>query len=85
MDKFKDHDFWDRSVGFSLRMANKVFYGTPFDISFTLARGLSRIGEDSNLHGGRKLNPIDLPLVPKDFAPTKIKFAIGMGFTNSWQ
>ena len=85
MDKFKDHDFWDRSVGMSLRMANKVFYGTPFDISFTLARGLSRIGEDSNLHGGRKLNPIDLPLVPKDFAPTKIKFAIGMGFTNSWQ
>ncbi|WP_298767950.1 hypothetical protein [uncultured Fibrobacter sp.] len=84
-DKFTDHRFWDRSVGISLRMSNRIFYSVPFDISFTLARGLNRIGEDESLHGGRKLNPIDLPLVPEAIAPTRIKFAIGMGFVNSWQ
>ena len=84
-DKLTDHRFWDRSVGLSFRMSNRIFYGTPLDITFTLARGLSRIGEDENLHGGKKLNPIDMPLIPEDFAPTRIKFAIGMGFINSWQ
>lgn len=84
-DKLKDHDFWDRSVGFSLRMSNKLFYSIPLDISLTLARGLSRIGEAEDLTGGRKLTPIDLPLLPNSVAPTRIKFAIGMGFVNSWQ
>ena len=84
-DKLTDHRFWDRSVGITFRMSNRIFYSVPFDISLTLARGLSRIGEDSDLRGGRKLNPIDVPLIPESVAPTRIKFAIGMGFTNSWQ
>lgn len=87
MDKFKDHDFWDRSVGLSFRVANKIFYNVPLDISLTLARGLSRIGEGQDLsrEGSRKLTPIDLPLLPKSVEPTRIKFSIGMGFENSWQ
>lgn len=84
-DLLTDHRFWDRSVGLTLRMSNRIFYSTPFDISLTLARGLSRIGEDENLHGGRKLTPIDMPLIPESITPTRIKFAIGMGFINSWQ
>ena len=44
-----------------------------------------RIGEDEDLHGGKKLTPIDLPVIPESIAPTRIKFAIGMGFVNSWQ
>ena len=84
-DKLTDHRFWDRSVGLSFRMSNKIFYSIPFDISLTLARGLNRIGEDSDLHGGKKLTPIDVPLIPESIAPTRIKFAIGMGFVNSWQ
>lgn len=84
-DKFTDHRFWDRSVGFSLRMSNKLFYSVPLDISITLARGLSRIGENRDLSGGHKLNPIDLPLIPESIAPTRINFTIGMGFTNTWQ
>ena len=84
-DKITDHRFWDRSVGLSFRMSNRIFYGTPFDISLTLARGLSRIGENENLEGGKKLSPIDVPLIPESIAPTRIKFSIGMGFTNSWQ
>lgn len=84
-DKLTDHRFWDRSVGLSFRMSNRIFYGTPLDITFTLARGLNRISEDEDLHGGRKLNPIDLPLIPESVAPTRIKFAVGMGIINSWQ
>ena len=84
-DKLTDHRFWDRSVGLSFRMSNRIFYGTPLDITFTLARGLNRIGEDEDLHGGRNLNPIDLPLIPESVAPTRIKFAVGMGFISSWQ
>ena len=85
MDKFTDHRFWDRSVGLTFRMSNRIFYSVPFDISLTLARGLSRIGEDENLRGGEKLTPIDLPVIPESIAPTRIKFSIGMGFINSWQ
>lgn len=85
MDKFKNHDFWDRDVGLSFRMSNKIFYSIPMDISLTFARGLSRIGENEDLSGGWKLTPIDLPLLPKDICPTRIKFALGMGFINSWQ
>ncbi|SHL19694.1 WD40-like Beta Propeller Repeat [Fibrobacter sp. UWT2] len=84
-DKLTDHNFWDRSVGLSFRMSNRIFYGTPFDISLTFARGLNRIGEDENLEGGRKLTPIDVPGIPESIAPTRIKFSIGMGFQNSWQ
>ena len=84
-DKFTDHRFWDRSVGLTFRMSNRIFYSVPFDISLTLARGLNRIDEDENLHGGKKLTPIDLPAIPESIAPTRIKFAIGMGFVNSWQ
>lgn len=77
--------FWDRDVGLSFRWSNKLFYSIPLDISLTFARGLSRIGEDENLEGGRKLNPIDLPIIPECIAPTRIKFAVGMGFLNTWQ
>lgn len=84
-DKLTDHRFWDRSVGLSFRMSNKIFYSIPVDITFTLARGLSRIGENKDLSGGRKLNPIDLPLLPESIAPTRISIDIGMGFNNSWQ
>lgn len=84
-NKFTDRRFWDRSVGLSFRWSNKLFYSIPLDISLTFARGLNRIGEDKELNGGRKLNPIDLPLLPKDASPTRIKFALGMGFANSWQ
>ena len=85
MDKFTDHRFWDRSVGLTFRMSNRIFYSVPFDISLTLARGLNRIGEDDNLEGGQKLSPIDVPGIPESIAPTRIKFSIGMGFVNSWQ
>jgi len=83
--KLTKHEFWDRSVGLSFRMSNKIWDNIPFDISLTLARGLSRIGEDKDLRGGTKLKPIDLPLLHKNICPTRIKFSIGMGFANSWQ
>ena len=84
-DKITKHDFWDRSVGLSFRMSNKIWDNIPFDITLTFARGLSRIGEDKDLHGGKKLTPIDLPLLHKNICPTRIKFSIGMGFINTWQ
>lgn len=84
-DKWTDHRFWDRSVGLSFRMSNKIFYSIPLDISLTLAKGLSRIGEDKDLRGGRRLDPINIPLLPDCVSPTKIKFSIGMGFNNTWQ
>ncbi len=84
-DKFTKHGFWDRSIGLSFRMSNKIWDNVPLDISLTFARGLDRIGKDNDLHGGTKLNPIDLPLLSKNICPTRIKFAIGMGFINSWQ
>lgn len=84
-DKFTDHDFWDRSVGLSFRWSNKLFYSIPLDISLTFARGLSRIGDENGREGSWKLNPIDIPLLPDAVSPTRIKFAIGMGFINSWQ
>ena len=84
-DKLTDHRFWDRSVGLSFRMSNRIFYSTPLDITLTFARGLNRIDEDEDLHGGRKLNPIDLPVIPGSVAPTRIKLTVGMGFVNSWQ
>ena len=87
MNKFKDHNFWDRSVGLSFRMSNKIFYNVPLDISLTLARGLNRIGEsnDTDRSTSRKLNPIDLPVIPDAVSPTRIKLNIGMGFANTWQ
>ena len=84
-DKFTDHDFWDRSVGLSLRMSNKIFYNVPLDISLTFARALSRIGDEDGREGSWKPRPIDIPLLPDNASPTKIKFAIGMGFINTWQ
>ena len=84
-DKFTKHGFWDRSVGLSFRMSNKIWGSIPFDISLTFARGLDRIGEDGDLHGGWKLDPIHLTFLPKVLRPTRIKFSIGMGFQNSWQ
>ena len=85
MDKFTDHDFWDRSVGLSFRWSNKLFYSIPFDISLTLARALSRIGDENGRSGSWTPSPIDVPLLPDAVSPTRIKFAIGMGFINSWQ
>ena len=84
-DKFTKHGFWDRSVGLNFRMSNKLWGSIPFDISLTFARGLDRIGEDDNLNGGRKLDPIHLTFLPKSIRPTRIKFSIGMGFINTWQ
>ena len=84
-DKFTDHDFWDRSVGLSFRWSNKLFYSIPLDISLTLARGLSRIGDENGREGSWRLNPIDIPLLPDAVSPTRIKFSIGMGFINGWQ
>ncbi len=84
-DKFTNHGFWDRSVGLNFRMSNKLWGSIPFDISLTFARGLDRIGEDDDLSGGRKLDPIHLTFLPKSIRPTRIKFSIGMGFVNSWQ
>ena len=84
-NKFTKHGFWDRSVGLSFRMSNKIWGSIPLDISLTFARGLDRIGEDSDLHGGTKLDPIHLTFLPKVLRPTRIKFSIGMGFANSWQ
>jgi len=84
-DKFTKHGFWDRSVGLSFRMSNKIWGSVPLDISLTFARGLDRIGEDSDLHGGTKLDPVHLTFLPKVLRPTRIKFSIGMGFANSWQ
>ncbi|MBO4436588.1 MAG: PD40 domain-containing protein [Fibrobacter sp.] len=85
MDKFKDHDFWDRSVGLSFRWSNKLFYSVPLDITLTLARALSRIGDEEGRDGSWKPSPIDVPLMPESIAPTRIKFTLGMGFFNSWQ
>ena len=84
-DKFTKHGFWDRSVGLNFRMSNKLWGSIPFDISLTFARGLDRIGEDDDLNGGRKLDPIHLTFLPKSIRPTRIKFSIGMGFINTWQ
>ena len=84
-DKFTKHGFWDRSVGLNFRMSNKIWGSIPFDISLTFARGLDRIGEDEDYHGGTKLDPIHLTFLPKVLRPTRIKFSIGMGFLNSWQ
>ncbi|WP_290722653.1 hypothetical protein [Fibrobacter sp. UBA2449] len=84
-DKFTDHDFWDRSVGFSLRLSNRIFYSVPLDISLTFARALSRISDENGRSESRKVKPIDIPLLPDAASPTKIKFAIGMGFINTWQ
>ena len=84
-DKFTKHGFWDRSVGLSFRMSNKIWGNIPLDISLTFARGLDRIGEDGDLHGGWKLDPIHLTFLPKVLRPTRIKLSIGMGFQNSWQ
>ena len=83
--KLTKHEFWDRSVGLSFRMSNKIWDNIPFDISLTLARGLSRIGEDKDFHGGTKLDPVHLTFLPKALRPTRIKFSIGMGFINTWQ
>ena len=68
-------------------MSNKIFYNVPLDISLTLARGLNRIGEsnDTDRSTSRKLNPIDLPVIPDAVSPTRIKLNIGMGFANTWQ
>ena len=84
-DKFKSRDFWDRSVGIEFRLANTLFYSIPFDISLNIARGLDRIGENAEGKGGQKMNPIDVPLLPKSISPTRIHFSIGTGFRNTWQ
>ena len=84
MDKFKSRDFWDRSVGIEFRVANKIFYTLPFNLSLNLARGLDRSGEDENGEGGKKLKPIDIPVLPKSISPTKISFTLGLDFNNTW-
>ncbi len=83
--KLKDTRFWDRSVGLEIRIANRIFYSIPFDISLNLARGLDRIGENAEGRGGRKMNPIDVPLLPEMVSPTRIGFTIGMGFNDRWK
>jgi hypothetical protein len=82
-DKFTKHGFWDRSVGLSFRMSNKLFYSIPMDLTLTFARALDPIGEEDG--SGFRLTPIDMPLLPKSADPTRIKITLGMGFLNSWQ
>jgi hypothetical protein len=65
-------------------LANKLFYTLPLNLSLNLARGLDRTGEDKNGEGGKKLNPIDIPVLPKAISPTKISFTIGLDFNNTW-
>ncbi len=84
ISRFSRREFWDRSVGVEFRLANRIFYTMPFNLSLNLARGLDRIGEDENGKGGRKMTPIDIPVLPKAVSPTKIKFSIGLDFDNSW-
>lgn len=84
MSKFSKREFWDRSVGIEFRMANRIFYTIPFNISLNLARGLDRIGEDEYGKGGRKMSPIDIPILPGAISPTRIKFSIGFDFDNTW-
>lgn len=83
-DLWKNERFWDRSVGFEIRLANTIFYSIPLDISLSFARGLDRVGKDSDGSGGSKLDRINMPLLPSVIEPTKIKFSIGMGFNNRW-
>ena len=82
-DEFTKHGFWDRSAGFGIRWSNKLFESIPMDMTLSFARALDRIGEEDG--SGYKLNPIKTPLIPKKFAPTRIRFNLGMGFLNSWQ
>ena len=82
-DEFTKHGFWDRSAGFGIRWSNKLFESIPMDMTLSFARALDRIGEEDG--SGYKLNPIKIPLIPKKFAPTRIRFNLGMGFLNSWQ
>ena len=84
MEKLKDTQFWDRSVGLEIRVGNRIFYSIPFDISFNVARGLDRIGVDENGHGGYKMHPLDVPLLGESISPTRMSFTIGMGFNNRW-
>mgnify|MGYP002621767424 CR=1 FL=1 len=84
MSKFKSRDFWDRSVGLEFRLANKIFYTLPLNISLNLARGLDRTCEDENGEGGKKLKPIDIPVLPKSISPTKISLTVGLDFNNTW-
>ncbi len=84
MSKFSKREFWDRSIGVEFRLANRIFYTMPFNLSLNLARGLDRIGEDEYGKGGRKMTPIDIPVLPKAISPTRIKFSIGFDFDNSW-
>lgn len=84
MEKLKDTQFWDRSVGLEIRVGNRIFYSIPFDISFNVARGLDRVGVDENGHGGYKMHPLDVPLLGESISPTRMSFTIGMGFNNRW-
>lgn len=84
VSQFSRRDFWDRSVGLEFRMANRIFYTIPFNLSLNFARGLDRIGEDENGEGGRKMTPIRFLGLPSAVAPTKIKFSIGFDFDNTW-
>lgn len=84
-DKFTTRDFWDRSVGIELRFANNLFHSVPLNISLNIARALDRVGEDSEGAHGQKLTPIDVPLLPSKFSPTRIHLTIGTDFNNIWQ
>ncbi|HHX15999.1 MAG TPA: hypothetical protein GX724_07565, partial [Fibrobacter sp.] len=83
-DLWKNERFWDRSVGFEIRLANTIFYSIPLDISLSFARGLDRVDKGSDGSGGSKLDRINMPLLPSVIEPTKIKLSIGMGFNNRW-
>lgn len=81
----KKRDFWDRSIGFEIRFANNLFHSVPLNISLNIARALDRTYEDEDGSHGNKPNPIDLPLIPKTFSPTRIHLTIGTDFNNMWQ
>ena len=84
-DKYTTKGFFDRSIGLEFRFGNILFNSIPFDISLSLAKGLDRIDEDDFGQGGKKMNPIDIPLLPDCVSPTRIHLTISSGFKNLWQ
>lgn len=71
-------------MGLEWRWSNRLFYTTPFDVSFRIARALDRVGQDSEGNGGRKVTPLDVPVLPSVVSPTQVRLNIGMGFSNGW-
>lgn len=83
-DEVRKRKSWDRSVGLEWRWSNRLFYTTPFDVSFRIARALDRVDQDNEGNGGRRVTPLDVPVLPSVVSPTQVRLNIGMGFSNGW-